>query len=126
VTRPGAALTAVRAAWGLALLAAPARVLSAVERAEHTRAQRVVVRILGARNVFQAAVVAVVGGRAIREEGAVVDGIHVLTSLGMAAASPRWRRLALTDAAIAAGLAVAGARAAAAARRAEDVGALQQ
>ena len=126
MTRSGAVLTALRAAWGVALLAVPARILSVVERADHTRAQLVVARILGVRNVLQAAVTVAIGGRTIRREGAAVDGIHALTSLGMAAASHRWRRLALTDAAIAAGLATAGAITSRKAEPPQDVGALQQ
>jgi hypothetical protein len=126
VTRLGAALTLLRAAWGVALLAVPARVLGALERTDHTRAQVLVARILGARHVIQAGVVTVVGGSSIRREGAVVDGIHALTSLGMAAASRRWRRLALTDAAIAAGLCAAGVSTAREADPPQDVGALQQ
>ena len=126
MTRLGTALTVLRAAWGVALLAVPARVLRAVERTDHTRAQVVVARILGARNVIQAGVTVAVGGRWIRREGAVVDGIHVVTSLGMAAASGRWRRLALTDAAIAAGLCAAGVATAGEADPPEHVGALQQ
>lgn len=126
MSRPGTALTGLRAAWGVALLAVPARVLRALERSDHTRAQVVVARILGARNVLQAAVTAAVGGPSIRREGAVVDGIHVLTSLGMAAASRRWRRLALADAAIAAGLCAAGMATAGEADPPQGVGALQQ
>jgi hypothetical protein len=126
VSRPGTVLNVLRATWGVVLLAVPGRVLSAFERTEHTHAQRVVARILGARNVIQAAVVTVVGGRSIRREGAVVDGIHVVTCLGMAAVSRKWRRLALTDAAIAAGLCAAGVTTSGEAERSEDVGALQQ
>lgn len=126
MSRPGGGLTALRAAWGVLLLAAPARVLGAMERTDQTRAQRVVARILGARNVVQAAVAWGVGGPGIRREGAVVDGIHALTSLGTAAASRRWRRLALTDAAIAAGLAVAGVRAAGQVQPRQGVGGLEQ
>jgi hypothetical protein len=126
VSRPAARVTARRAAWGVALLTVPGPVLRAIERTDHTRAQRVVARVLGIRNVLQAAVVASVGGRSIRRRGAAVDAIHVLTSLGMAAASHRWRRLALADAAIAAGLAAAGVRAAGQAEPAERVRALQQ
>ena len=38
--------------------------------------------------------------------GAAVDGIHAVTSTGLAVAERRWRRSALADAAIAAGFAL--------------------
>ncbi|MGH9082815.1 MAG: hypothetical protein ACRDY3_00790 [Acidimicrobiales bacterium] len=88
-----------RLAWGLGLLAVPARVVRAMGGTPTPGATRVV-RVLGARQVAQALVTYRDGGRH-RFLLAAVDGAHAATALALAAGDRRWRRPALTDAAIA-------------------------
>jgi hypothetical protein len=64
-------------------------------------------RVLGARHLLQGAAEALMGGGA-REAGVGVDILHGLTDIGFAAFDRRWRRAALADAGITAGLAALG------------------
>lgn len=108
-SRTGAAhrwvLGSVRLGWGLVLLTAPDRVGRALG-APPGPATRRLARVLGARHVVQAAVELATWPR-WSVAGAAVDGAHAATGL-VAGADPRWRRPALLDAAVAAGLAGAG------------------
>jgi hypothetical protein len=67
-----------------------------------------VIRVLGSRQVGQALVTYVAPEARVTVAGAVVDGIHALSMLGLAARSTRWRRPALVEAAAATGLSVLG------------------
>jgi hypothetical protein len=68
----------------------------------------VVMRILGAREVAQAAVTALSPTESVFTLGAWVDLSHALTAVGLAAVSRRYRQPAMANAAIAAGWAGAG------------------
>jgi hypothetical protein len=67
-----------------------------------------VLRVLGARHLAQAAVSGVAASESLAALGAVVDTLHSGSCVGLAAASGRWRRAALLDAAVEAGFAAAG------------------
>ena len=101
---------AVRAAYGAALLLVPERVLGLGTRAPIPPAAVVVARVLGARHVLQSLLTAAAPTAAVTGAGALVDVLHGSTGVGLAAMSPRWRRTALADAALATVLAAAGGR----------------
>jgi hypothetical protein len=92
---------AVRAIWGLALLAQP--------RPFADRRVSACARLLGARHVAEAVVLAW-RRRPTRWAYAIasIDGLHALSMLGLAAVDRRHRRIALTSAAIASCLAWGG------------------
>ncbi|UQU62191.1 hypothetical protein COUCH_24485 [Couchioplanes caeruleus] len=96
-----------RAVYGCALLLMPDTVLRATGRPP-TPGAVAVARVLGARHVLQAVVTAAAPGGPVAALGAVVDTVHAAGDLAVAAVAPRWRRPALTDSVIAAGLAAAG------------------
>jgi hypothetical protein len=97
----------VRGGWGVALLAAPAVIMAALGH-PGAGAGRPVARLLGARQLAQAVVTAAVPSPGVVTGGAVVDALHGLTGAGLAVVAPGWRRVALTDAAVAAVLAGLG------------------
>ena len=101
---PDRVAAAVRAGWGCALLLAPERLLALGAGAPVPPAAVTVVRVLGARQVLQGAVTAWMPTPAVTGLGAVVDALHGATCVGLAALSPRWRRVGLADAVIAAAL----------------------
>ena len=99
---------AVRAGYGLVLLLVPDRFLAVGARPPIPASAVAVARVLGARHVLQSIVtVAVPTGRVVGA-GAALDALHGSTDVALAALSPRWRRIALADAALAAVLAAAG------------------
>ncbi len=102
---------AVRAGWGLLLLAAPATVLRRVGGRTDDRALDVA-RLLGLRELLQASVTASAPTPAVVLTGTAVDTVHALTALGLALLDPRRHRPALANAATAAGWATLGAAAA--------------
>lgn len=91
-----------RGAWGLVLLAAPDRALGF--RSHPSLAVRAVVRLLGARQVGEAVVLAARRGAAPRWP-VVVDVTHGASMLLLAWREPRFRREALRSALVAALLA---------------------
>jgi hypothetical protein len=93
--------TVVRAGWGCALLLVPGRILGAGVRPPIPAAAVAAARVLGARQLLQAVVMTAAPTRAVAALGAAVDGLHAGTDVALAAASPRWRRIALFDAGIA-------------------------
>lgn len=104
-------LTVARAAIAGALLIAPEPPLAALKRSEPDRARLRFARILGARQGIEAALLWRYPTPAAVRTGAVVDGIHAVTALGIAAVvSPR--RLALLNCLSATGFALAGWQAA--------------
>jgi hypothetical protein len=106
MTRASGVLMA-RVAWGVVLLVAPDRVLALSHGDDpHDRTARRVLRILGCRHLAQAAIELVGPRPAVQYLGAGVDGIHALTSAGLAAVDRRWRRSAVIDAAVASGFAI--------------------
>ncbi|MDM4719295.1 hypothetical protein QTQ03_06665 [Micromonospora sp. WMMA1363] len=98
------AVTAVRLAWGTALLLMPGQLLRPVGPVT-TAAERTL-RVLGARQVAQAAVTAYRPTPVVFTLGAVVDVLHAGTAVALAAVDRRQRSAALTDAVIATGWAV--------------------
>jgi hypothetical protein len=98
---------AIRAGWGTTLLIVPGAVLRVFGGVDEGDAPRLVMRVLGARHLIQAAAESRLGGRA-REFGILVDLLHGATSVGFAFIRPSWRRAALTDAAVAVSFAVLG------------------
>jgi hypothetical protein len=98
---------ALRIACGTALLVSPGTVLRLFGEADAGRAPRRVMRVLGARHIAQAGAEWAFGGRA-REIGIGVDVLHAATDLGFSVVNPRWRRAALSDAAVTTGFVVLG------------------
>jgi hypothetical protein len=93
----------LRAAYGVLLLSIPS---FAAQRMP--RRVRLIVRILGARQILQ-------GVASVRHDdaagltcGAIVDTLHGSSMLMLALASSKWRRLAATDAAVATAWAATG------------------
>lgn len=68
---------------------------------------RRIARVLGARHVLQAGVELAAWPR-WRRLGATADLLHAASGVGLAAVDPRWRRVALADAALATSWAVVG------------------
>lgn len=88
------ALPALHAAWGAMLLWHPAPVLSALAGRPAHRRDRLLLRLLGARHLGQAAVTAAAPTPAVLAAGGAVDLLHALTCLGLAVTRPRWRHAA--------------------------------
>lgn len=76
---------------------------------EESTAARRTVRVLGARQIVQAAVTGPAPTRTLLTLGVGVDLLHAASMLALAACRPRWRRVALGEAVAASALAVAGA-----------------
>lgn len=91
----------VRAVWGIAGMSAPGRVLSTVGGDPDDRPSRVVMRILGARQLSQAALSGLSPTPAVLAMGVWVDAVHALSALGLAVGRPAYARPAFADAAIA-------------------------
>jgi hypothetical protein len=94
----GGLCIAARAGYGAVLLLAPRGVLSQFSGVPCDEAAVRVARVLGVREVLQAAVLYARRGREWQLGGAVVDVLHGASMLALAAASPRYRRLALGNA----------------------------
>ncbi|GID31977.1 SDR family oxidoreductase [Paractinoplanes brasiliensis] len=107
---PMRAATMARTGWASALLLAPEVLLRTAGRPVPAAAT-VVARVLGTRQILQAAVTTAAPTARVTLLSAALDALHASTGLALAAASPRWRRIALVDATIATGLAVAAWRA---------------
>jgi hypothetical protein len=87
-------LLASRAAFGAELLAAPGPLLRLLGGHPADETAVVVARILGARQLAEAAVLWRFGGSRLMRAGAVVDLIHAGTAAAAAAADSKHRRLA--------------------------------
>ena len=98
-----AAVDAVRAGYGVALLAAP----GAVSRAPVDARAAAIARVLGGRHLAQAAVLAAHPSPRWRAAGALVDALHGASMIAVARAAPRYRRLAIDQAWTAAAFAAA-------------------
>ncbi len=90
-------LIACHGAWGAALLLLPRRFI------RHPASARLVVaaRVLGARHICEAGLLAHVPQRPPPRWPIVVDALHAATMFGLAAAGPRLRVSALASATIA-------------------------
>src|SRR6202044_1298581 len=108
-------LSALRAVYGTGLLLAPGRILRALARMPLDRRTVAVARVLGARQLVQAALVgrSPTSGRLLA--GAAVDAVHAASMVAVARWSPcsAHRLLAVRQARSAGLLAGAGATAAA-------------
>ena len=103
--------SAVRAAYGLALLCIPGRMIALLDVPDDAPGAGIVVQLLGARHVAQAALTLGWPTRGVTAVGVVADTLHCATDIGTAAALPRWRRAAAIDAVLAALFACVGAQA---------------
>jgi len=106
---PVRAIEVVRAGWGLALLLAPSQVLRALE-GRGNRRTRTVTRLLGARQLSQAAWSGLRPSRSVLVGGAVIDLVHAGTAMVLGVVDDRWRHVALSDAGIALAWGLAGLR----------------
>ena len=73
------------------------------------RLERSLLELLAGRHFVQLVLTMARPTRKVVAVGATVDALHSLSMVGLAAASPTHRRGAITDAAVAGGLAAAGA-----------------
>ena len=99
------ALTAARIAWGTVLLLSPQRMLSKCPEPVPGYA-RTGVRILGARQLIEGAVLARHPRNPPPEWSIAVDALHALSMLGLAALQPGLRPAALRSSAAALSLAM--------------------
>ena len=108
--RPDAAATlcAARAAYGLALLAAPRQALGGRRLGAAEPGASALARVLGVRQLSEAVLLARHPARRVLLAGAAVDGAHAASMLALCALSPRRRRLAAASAATGALLAAWG------------------
>lgn len=103
-------LCAVRTLYGAGLLLGPRRALSMLARAHLDRESILTARVLGARQLVQAAQLWRRPTRRDTAAGAVVDALHCASMLAVGRLAPRalHRRLAQRDARSAGLLALAG------------------
>ena len=100
----------LRAAWGVALLIAPRRVLTDIHHVTVDRKSLVIARILGVRHLTQAFLSGLSPSPEVLAMGVWVDLAHAGTALGLAGADRSRARAGLTDAGIAATFAGLGYR----------------
>jgi hypothetical protein len=94
-------MSVVRAGYGAALLCVPGPMITAVTGAPASGRVRTVARVLGARQLVQAAVCGLAPGRRLVQAGAAADGLHSASMLALAGTEPTLRRALLADGAIA-------------------------
>lgn len=104
-------LTAARLGYGMVLLAEPGLVVR-VYGGQPGGPDRAVARVLGWRQVVQAAACAGSPGASVLLLGAETDVAHALSAVGLATADRPRRRAGLTEALLACAFAVAGVAAA--------------
>jgi hypothetical protein len=102
---PGLAPVVVGAAWGLTLLGVGRRLDSLLEGASPSSLEIGLTRVLGVRQLGEAAVLWRFGPRA-RAGVLATEGLHGASMLALAAVSPRHRRIALASLGMAAVLGV--------------------
>jgi hypothetical protein len=100
----------VRGLWGAASVLAPRRVLALTGGDPDDQPSRVVMRVLGVRQVVQAGLSGVSPSMSVLAMGLWVDVVHASSGIGLALVRPRYARPALVDAAVAAGWASVGYR----------------
>ncbi|MHB1571520.1 MAG: hypothetical protein ACYCXW_10575 [Solirubrobacteraceae bacterium] len=103
IARRPRTIATVRAGWGLLLVLAPARLVTCVPGVKLTGRRRAVARILGARHALQGT--AALAGSELAQTAWWVDGLHAASMLALAIAAPSERRLASSDATVAAAFA---------------------
>jgi hypothetical protein len=94
----------LRAGIGAALITFPGRVASVVEGHPAGLPARIFTWVLGMRQLTQAVLTAAAPKLLTPFRGAVIDGLHSVTTVLLATVSPRHRRAALMSAALAATL----------------------
>jgi hypothetical protein len=102
VDAPIRVVALLRAGVGAALTVFPGRVASAAEGRPATPLACAFTRVLGVRHLTQATLTLTAPQLLTPSRGAVVDGLHAATVMVLAAVSPRYRRAALMNAALAA------------------------
>lgn len=102
-------MSIARAGYGGALLCVPGPMITALTGAPVSGRVLAVARVLGARQLAQAAVCGLAPARGLIQAGAVVDGLHGASILALAGEKPRLRRALLAETVIAAALASAAA-----------------
>jgi hypothetical protein len=98
-------MSVVRASYGGTLLFAPGPMITAVTAAPVSGRVRAVARVLGARQLVQAAVCGLAPARGLIQAGAAADGLHAASMLALASAEPNLRRPLLAETVIATALA---------------------
>ena len=98
----------VRAVWGAALLLAPRQMLHSVHHVRVDTKSVVIARILGARQLTQAALSGVRPSPEVLAMGVWVDTVHALSAIGLSVADPDRARAGLTDTVVAGLWAAAG------------------
>ncbi|HLI24697.1 MAG TPA: hypothetical protein VKU91_07060 [Acidimicrobiales bacterium] len=93
-------LASTRAAWGLALLTVPGPLVRWAG-GDDTKRARAVGRVLGARHLVQAGLVAAGWPPAVWPLGPAADVAHAATAAGLAVVDRRWRRVGMIDATVA-------------------------
>jgi hypothetical protein len=99
-------LAAIRAAYGIVLLAVPGTLLQATG-SDATTGRITVARILGARHLLQGLVQR---RGAVPRLGAAVDALHAMSMFGLAALNDGVRAAAAVDGSVATTFAAAGMR----------------
>jgi hypothetical protein len=102
--------TAIRMAWGAALVLAPDEVLRRVGHEPIDPRERRVTQVLGGRELVQGLIAARHWSRGSILSGAAVDATHAATMLALAIRRPAYRRPAAASALTAGSLAAAGLR----------------
>jgi hypothetical protein len=97
-----------RAAYGIALIVVPAKVLRAYGGDPADRAATTAARVLGGRHLAQAALTGNDPGPIRKYGGALVDALHAASMFALARADAPRRRPALIDGSIAAAFCLAG------------------
>ena len=98
---------AIRGAWGMLLLTAPAEV-AGVLHLHRSRQVRSVLRLLGLRHLAQAAITGATSSRNVAWANVVVDAAHGLSALAYGASARHRRRAGFSLAAVATAFAVTG------------------
>ncbi|WP_368680543.1 hypothetical protein R1X32_10070 (plasmid) [Rhodococcus opacus] len=104
-------LVVVRLGYGMLQLSAPNLVPTRVLGQPLRRREQIVVRLLGARHLLQAAVTTAAPSPLVLRYGAGVDAVHA-ASMAIAALDRRRRRAAVAEMLCASGFAAAGLKAA--------------
>jgi hypothetical protein len=95
----------VGSAWGVGLLARGDEIWTAVDGRAPSTTERAVIDLLAVRHLVQGSA-QVLAPRLTRSPAVAVDVIHTATMVGLAVWSPRYRKVALVTAAVAASGAV--------------------
>ena len=102
MTRRPATLVGAEMLTGAALLLDPARLLAGLGLADSTAGARTAARLLGARQLTQALLLAIKPTTTDLELASAIDAAHCASMLVLARGSPRYHRAAITSAVIAA------------------------